>query len=250
MGLLACIVPAPEPWTAHPYNRVVERHGGEPAPCHDDGPADEQEYLWIAKEAYQADLPAGWDIYFDEDGKHFYYNNNNNTSTYEHPSIEFYRKLYQDFKEKDEEFRKRQEERELALGAVAEDDEQEKHAGVGSRPGTGESIGGWDMKVDTQGEEVTNKSRLLQTFSQDPTIASKLRKDIIEQDEKATAVLQLGLRKVPRLDSSTHPHISPRTPTCQPTITGRRGGSKKGSLDSTCPRIPQPLREYLPAHPP
>jgi hypothetical protein len=94
------------------------------------------EYLWIAKEAYQSDLPGGWDIYFDEDGKHFYYNNNTNTSTYEHPSIEFYRKLYEDFKEKDEEFRKRQEERELALGQVAEEEERPETTGPESRPTT------------------------------------------------------------------------------------------------------------------
>ena len=77
--------------------------------------ADDQEYLWIAKEAYQADLPAGWEIYFDEEGKHFYYNTANNTSTYEHPSIDFYRKLFNDFKLKDVEFRRRQEERDAVL---------------------------------------------------------------------------------------------------------------------------------------
>ena len=34
---------------------------------------DEPEYLWIAKEAYNADLPVGWQIFFDDQGKHFYF---------------------------------------------------------------------------------------------------------------------------------------------------------------------------------
>lgn len=169
----------------------------------------EHEYLWIAKEAYNADLPGGWEIFFDEEGNHFYFDSKKQISTYTHPSIDYYRKLYKDFKKKDQEFREQQERREIAFG-LRDEETADKGKGrkstAGSREGSKagsravsperqDDILSAEESIVEEEKEGLAKTRLLQAYSHDPNLASKFRKDIREQEGQASAILRRSLEK-------------------------------------------------------
>ncbi|KAJ1492717.1 hypothetical protein T484DRAFT_1770215 [Baffinella frigidus] len=126
----------------------------------------EAEYLWIAKEAFNADLPPGWQIFFDEEGRSFFFEVNKQISSYEHPSLDYYRKLYADFKRKDAEFGEQQRQQEIAFalreeatGGTTKADTQADAAGGLQRPDSeGDTL---DPDAERIREE-QNKTRLLQ----------------------------------------------------------------------------------------
>jgi hypothetical protein len=142
----------------------------------------EAEYLWIAKEAFNADLPPGWQIFFDEEGRSFFFEVNKQISSYEHPSLDYYRKLYADFKRKDAEFGEQQRQQEIAFGL------REEATGGTSKADTRADTAGGLQRMDSDAgsadpdadriREEQNKTRLLQAYSNDPNLASKYRADI------------------------------------------------------------------------
>lgn len=167
---------------------------------------DEPEYLWIAKEAYNADLPVGWQIFFDDEGKHFYFDPKTESSTTQHPCIGYYQDLYKDFKKQDAEFRKQQEAQELAMGmAEAGRQLQAQKKVIAGDDGEGTSEGqrrdeeaaeltGQDPD-DAAGEELLAKAKLLQAYSHDPNLASHYRRDMLEQDKRASDMMKSILQR-------------------------------------------------------
>jgi len=166
---------------------------------------DEPEYLWIAKEAYNADLPMGWQIFFDDEGKHFYFDPKTESSTTQHPSIGYYQDLYKDFKKQDAEFRKQQEAQELAMGmaeagrqlqtqkkVVAGDDGEA--TSEDQRRDEAAELTGQDPD-DAAGEELLAKAKLLQAYSHDPNLASHYRRDMLEQDKRASDMMKSILQR-------------------------------------------------------
>jgi len=166
---------------------------------------NEPEYLWIAKEAYNADLPVGWQIFFDDEGKHFYFDPKTEPSTTQHPSIGYYQELYKDFKRQDAEFREQQEAQELAMGMADEGKKFQSQKKV---------IAGDDAEVtdeqarqdeddelahqdpdDVADEDVFAKAKLLQAYSHDPNLASHYRRDMQEQDKRSSDMLRTILRR-------------------------------------------------------
>jgi len=142
----------------------------------------EAEYLWIAKEAFNADLPPGWQIFFDEEGRSFFFEVNKQISSYEHPSLDYYRKLYADFKRKDAEFGEQQRQQEIAFGL-----REEASGGTSKADTRADTAGGLQRHDSDAGSadpdadrirEEQNKTRLLQAYSNDPNLASKYRADI------------------------------------------------------------------------
>eukprot|EP00961_Rhodomonas_salina_P079002 1062373-Rhodomonas_salina.2 len=132
--------------------------------------------------AYNADLPGGWEIFFDEEGNHFYFDSKKQISTYTHPSIDYYRKLYKDFKKKDQEFREQQERREIAFG-LRDEETADKGKGrkstAGSREGSKagsravsperqDDILSAEESIVEEEKEGLAKTRLLQAYSHDP----------------------------------------------------------------------------------
>jgi len=166
---------------------------------------DEPEYLWIAKEAYNADLPVGWQIFFDDQGKHFYFDPKTETSTTQHPCIGYYQELYKDFKKQDAEFRKQQEAQELAMGLVEEGKKLQSQKKVVSgddgeatsedqrRDETAELTG--QDPEDAAGDELLAKAKLLQAYSHDPNLASHYRRDMLEQDKRTSDMLKSILKR-------------------------------------------------------
>ena len=158
----------------------------------------EAEYLWIAKEAFNADLPQGWQIFFDEEGRSFFFEVNKHISSYEHPSLDYYRKLYQDFKRKDAEFAEQQRHQEMMFGM------REVATGGGRAHTAAETPGGLQpvesvhSQPDPDGDrerQEQSKTRLLQAYSNDPNLASKYRADIQEREELAAKLLRKGIEK-------------------------------------------------------
>jgi hypothetical protein len=160
---------------------------------------DEPEYLWIAKEAYNADLPVGWQIFFDEEGKHFYFDPKTETSTTQHPCIGYYQELYQTFKDQDAEFKKQQEAQELAMGLNEESKKlqsQKKVVDGDDEEATGDVAEDVLEEAREAGEaEIVAKAKLLQAYSNDPNLASHYRKDMQEQDQRSSEILQTILRR-------------------------------------------------------
>eukprot|EP00747_Dinoflagellata_sp_TGD_P168793 gnl/TRDRNA2_/TRDRNA2_196036_c0_seq1.p1 gnl/TRDRNA2_/TRDRNA2_196036_c0~~gnl/TRDRNA2_/TRDRNA2_196036_c0_seq1.p1 ORF type:complete len:371 (+),score=67.75 gnl/TRDRNA2_/TRDRNA2_196036_c0_seq1:100-1113(+) len=72
-------------------------------------PDKDQAYLWIAEEGLKCPLPHPWKVYATDAGEVFYFNHQTNKSVWDHPCDEFYRKLFQDLKEKDEREKAQQE---------------------------------------------------------------------------------------------------------------------------------------------
>ena len=48
-------------------------------------PSSESSLLWIAQEAIQAPLPAGWSDHTDDNGNVYFYNSKTKASTWTHP---------------------------------------------------------------------------------------------------------------------------------------------------------------------
>ena len=165
---------------------------------------NEPEYLWIAKEAYNADLPQGWQIFFDDEGKHFYFDPKTETSTTQHPSIGYYRELYQDFKKQDAEFRKQQEAQELAMGLKDEGKKfQSQKKVISGDDGTTSEDNSMNQAAELTlkdpdedaDDDLFQKTRLLQAYSHDPNLASHYRKDMKEQDLRASSMLRTILKR-------------------------------------------------------
>ena len=166
---------------------------------------DEPEYLWIAKEAYNSDLPFGWQIFFDDEGKHFYFDPKTETSTTQHPCIGYYQELYQNFKEQDEEFRKHQEAQELAMGIKSEKTKTVVDEVTGEETVVTLAADDADADADADAalqdpdeagdDDIVAKAKLLQAYSHDPNLASHYRRDMIESDKRSGEMLKTILRR-------------------------------------------------------
>jgi hypothetical protein len=146
---------------------------------------DEAEYFWIAKEAYNSDLPGGWEIFFDADGKPFYFDSSTKATTYEHPSIDFFRVLYRDLKQKDQEERQRQEEQELFFARP-----DANFSKIESTDDTRNSTG-----IDSESIEQNSRAKLLLAFSDDPSLAAKYREEVKEHEARMNEILKAAMRK-------------------------------------------------------
>ena len=147
--------------------------------------SDEPEYFWIAKEAYNSDLPGGWEIFFDNDGKPFYFEARTKTTTYEHPSINFFRVLYKDLKKKDEDESVRQKEQELLFSQP--DETQSKNVPTDPTK-TSEN-------ANIESIEQNTKAKLLLAFSDDPSLAARYSEEIKEHESRVNEILKAAIRK-------------------------------------------------------
>ncbi|EKX43102.1 hypothetical protein GUITHDRAFT_87868, partial [Guillardia theta CCMP2712] len=120
---------------------------------------EEEGYLWIAQEAADAQLPGGWQELVDEAGNVFYYEQGSGQTSREHPSMRYYKKLYDEFKAKDEEL------------AMLQVEKKEKEKGR------------------RKSNEVDETSKLLLSFSGDAAISSKYREDVKELELSALSAI-------------------------------------------------------------
>lgn len=56
-------------------------------------PVKDSEFVWIAEEAFQAQLPPGWSEHLDDDGCMFYYNQTSGDSSWTHPMDDIFRQI-------------------------------------------------------------------------------------------------------------------------------------------------------------
>eukprot|EP00736_Rhodelphis_marinus_P007942 Rmarinus@m.22472 len=63
-------------------------------------PEEDLDFLWLAVDAYTADLPEGWTEHYDAKGEAYYYNVATDSSTYCHPLDGHYRKIFRCMRDK------------------------------------------------------------------------------------------------------------------------------------------------------
>ena len=54
----------------------------------------DEDFLWIAAEAYDAEVPAPWKEFFDDSGEVYFHNTRTGDSSRDHPLDHYYRILY------------------------------------------------------------------------------------------------------------------------------------------------------------
>ena len=59
----------------------------------------EQELMWICRMALQAPVPEGWSSHDDGEGNTYFYHAAKGTSSWEHPSDQYFRKILHRFRE-------------------------------------------------------------------------------------------------------------------------------------------------------